>query len=59
MLRSFTMVVTQQSVELFAADDIAIGPTDSVVRFEEIVAQTLVIAFGVITRQVLANRVAQ
>ena len=53
------MVVTQQSVELFAADDIAIGPTDSVVRFEEIVAQTLVIAFGVITRQVLANRVAQ
>ena len=38
-LRCFAMVVMQQSAESFATDDIAIGPTDSVVRFEEIVSR--------------------
>ena len=53
------MVVAQQSTESFATDDIAIGPTDSIVRFEEIVAQALVVPFVMIMRQVLVNRVSQ
>ena len=57
--RSFAMVVAQQSAESFATDDIAIGPTDSIVRFEEIVAQALVVPFVMIMRQVLVNRVSQ
>jgi len=49
------MVVPEQATESFTANDLTRDGTDLVFRFDEVVAQSLVVALRVVVLQVLLN----
>ena len=59
LLRCFAVVVSQQPTESFATDDVSSGLANFVARFDESVAETLMIPLSMIMREILANGVSQ
>ena len=58
-LRGITIVVLEKAAESLPALDLLTGQPNFFARFDDLVAQSLVISFAVKMRKELANRISQ